>query len=614
MKPLVWLRPKQIFGNDNFKLYYTIDIDDIHQGILGNCYFLSSVSALAEFPERFNKIFLKSDISLNGCYSVQFYINGKPKIVTIDDTFPCFAKTKKWAFSYAGNKEIWVQILEKAWAKVCGSYAGTIAGLPSEALSTLCEAPCFSYVHKRYDKNVIWKILLESDKKNYIICTNSTDKQDAEKEGIALSHAYTVISCLEAKGIKFVKLRNPWGQFEWKGDYSDNSPLWTNELKRELGYKKENDGIFFMTFEDFIKFYPYTFACKFEEGFQYDYKKLKPENNTSYAVCKIKIEKSTKITIGLHQKQVRFYKKIKGYKVSNSRLIVAKYDKTNRKYEFIGSDFSNNEKLYVSLDDLQPGEYYIFGQVCWPYKEKNCSFVISTYSSILSKIQPVSFKDIQFDWLNQILTSYLIKYKKPRNVVGEIDAYESLEDNHTGYHFVQFYNKSSKTNLLLTSCSTNEYSKLISKNFGKKEGNNNFIELYLYPKEGKTLIFEIKDIYKSKISFKNYENLVVDDNLKDENKLFLSKYVDYIEKEFIAIGIYFMEVKIMKNIFFIFFNHDSWEANFRIKFEKISNVKLDLDGKSDLECFVNKHSFNYISVTIVNPDKPYECKISYTLT
>jgi len=27
--------------------------------------------------------------------------------------------------------------------------------------------------------------------------------------------------------IKLVQLRNPWGRFEWFGDWGDNSDLWT---------------------------------------------------------------------------------------------------------------------------------------------------------------------------------------------------------------------------------------------------------------------------------------------------------------------------------------------------------------------------------------------------
>jgi hypothetical protein len=44
-------------------------------------------------------------------------------------------------------------------------------------------------------------------------------------------HAYTLVSAKQtSKGDRLVKLRNPWGSMEWTGDWSDSSPLWTEEM------------------------------------------------------------------------------------------------------------------------------------------------------------------------------------------------------------------------------------------------------------------------------------------------------------------------------------------------------------------------------------------------
>lgn len=51
------------------------------------------------------------------------------------------------------------------------------------------------------------------------------------------AHSYGLIKVVEIKDafddkIKLVMLRNPWGDFEWNGDWSDNSELWTDEIKK----------------------------------------------------------------------------------------------------------------------------------------------------------------------------------------------------------------------------------------------------------------------------------------------------------------------------------------------------------------------------------------------
>ena len=40
---------------------------------------------------------------------------------------------------------------------------------------------------------------------------------------------------------KLVKLRNPWGKGEWKGDWSDESYKWTQQLKKELNFVNQDD-------------------------------------------------------------------------------------------------------------------------------------------------------------------------------------------------------------------------------------------------------------------------------------------------------------------------------------------------------------------------------------
>jgi len=50
---LEWKRPAQVWKNKDYQLFLNgIEPDDIRQGYLGNCYYLASLSALAEFPER----------------------------------------------------------------------------------------------------------------------------------------------------------------------------------------------------------------------------------------------------------------------------------------------------------------------------------------------------------------------------------------------------------------------------------------------------------------------------------------------------------------------------------------------------------------------------------
>ena len=44
--------------------------------------------------------------------------------------------------------------------------------------------------------------------------------------GLLLNHAYSVLHLKEVGALKFVKVRNPWGQGVWHGDWSDGWSKW----------------------------------------------------------------------------------------------------------------------------------------------------------------------------------------------------------------------------------------------------------------------------------------------------------------------------------------------------------------------------------------------------
>ena len=46
-------------------------------------------------------------------------------------------------------------------------------------------------------------------------------------------------------------MQNPWSAEYYRGDWSDGSDFWTDEFKLEAGWTSADDGVFFMSFEDY---------------------------------------------------------------------------------------------------------------------------------------------------------------------------------------------------------------------------------------------------------------------------------------------------------------------------------------------------------------------------
>ena len=98
--------------------------------------------------------------------------NGLVVNILLDEYFPC--KNKSPCFSKAHGNELCVLILEKAWAKIHGSYDRIESGICCLALRDLTGAPSF-YHNINKTKNLIEKIF-EAKKYNFLICAGCNPK------------------------------------------------------------------------------------------------------------------------------------------------------------------------------------------------------------------------------------------------------------------------------------------------------------------------------------------------------------------------------------------------------------------------------------------------------
>jgi hypothetical protein len=102
---------------------------------LNDCYFLSALSALAEFPEKIRNLFLTQEVNFAGIYEMEFFIAGEFTSVVVDDYIP--VKNGKPIFCRTQENELWAILLEKAFAKLHGNYGATEGGKSGMALHIL---------------------------------------------------------------------------------------------------------------------------------------------------------------------------------------------------------------------------------------------------------------------------------------------------------------------------------------------------------------------------------------------------------------------------------------------------------------------------------------------
>ncbi|XP_063803904.1 calpain-3 isoform X2 [Pseudophryne corroboree] len=304
-----WKRPPEICENPQF-IIGGANRTDICQGDLGDCWFLAAIACLTLNEKLlFRVIPPDQNFTENyaGIFHFQFWRYGDWVDVVIDDCLPTFNNQLVFTKSSQRN-EFWSALLEKAYAKLHGSYEALKGGNTTEAMEDFTGGVTEFYEIKDAPKD-IFKILKKAFERGSLIGCSIDDKNEfsygisppsdmgeslkrmiqsvgdiqpnldgkgldpnpalsivpAQFEtrmasGLVKGHAYSVTGVEETpfkrEKVKLVRLRNPWGQIEWNGSWSDNSKEWTvieKSEKSRLQHQIKEDGEFWMSFDDFMK-------------------------------------------------------------------------------------------------------------------------------------------------------------------------------------------------------------------------------------------------------------------------------------------------------------------------------------------------------------------------
>ncbi|KAE9140769.1 hypothetical protein PF007_g531 [Phytophthora fragariae] len=232
---------------------------DVIQGNLGDCWFLSALSVVATRSDLLEQTFWRRDQhKAKGLFVCKFMKNFVWNYVLIDDRLPVFGFTDKKAgkpyFARCRNpNELWVSLLEKAYAKLHGSYEALIGGFVDCALNDLTgmcseqvilkegfpgfgENPYIPAKPQQKHGDPFWEKLARYKQSGTLmgcsiqppVTAKEVAVESSAGNGLYFKHAYALVDVAEiktAKGesVRLVKLRNPWGMGEWTGPWSDSS-------------------------------------------------------------------------------------------------------------------------------------------------------------------------------------------------------------------------------------------------------------------------------------------------------------------------------------------------------------------------------------------------------
>uniref|UniRef100_A0A669PLT8 Calpain-3 n=1 Tax=Phasianus colchicus TaxID=9054 RepID=A0A669PLT8_PHACC len=247
---------------------------DICQGELGDCWFLAAIACLTLNKKLLCRVIPHDQSFIQnyaGIFHFQFWRYGDWVDVIIDDCLPTYNNQLVFTKSSQRN-EFWSALLEKAYAKLHGSYEALKGGNTTEAMEDFTGGVTEFYEIKDAPKD-IYKIMKHAIARGSLMASSIDTIMPMQYEtrmscGLVKGHAYSVTAVEETmfKGekIRLIRLRNPWGQVEWNGPWSDKSEEWNfikEEEKIRLQHKIVEDGEFWISFEDFMRHFTKLEIC-----------------------------------------------------------------------------------------------------------------------------------------------------------------------------------------------------------------------------------------------------------------------------------------------------------------------------------------------------------------
>ncbi|GLI63404.1 hypothetical protein VaNZ11_006368 [Volvox africanus] len=276
------------------------------QGILDSGAFLGALAAVAgsRSGELLLDLIVSDDASPHGAYTFQFFKHGCWQAVVVDNYLPCVSGEERLAFACSAVVgELWPSLLEKAYAKVHGSYYALSGGCVHEALVDLTGGVGFKVKTDSLagaaaiKEGCLWNDLQTwLSAKSIIACvarrkgparnrfrpdappspTGDGDGNGAHLQvedpdggpyGLQYNQVYSVLE-VRAVGdaIQLVRLHCPWPRGMWNGPWALGSPQWDIPAVaphlESFRTTWDDEATFWMPFADFAALFNRIHVCR----------------------------------------------------------------------------------------------------------------------------------------------------------------------------------------------------------------------------------------------------------------------------------------------------------------------------------------------------------------
>ncbi|KAL4696917.1 hypothetical protein H8959_002615 [Pygathrix nigripes] len=236
-----WKRPTELLSNPQF-IVDGATRTDICQGALGDCWLLAAIASLTLNDTLLHRVVPHGQSFQNGyagIFHFQLWQFGEWVDVVVDDLLPMKDGKLVFVHSAEGN-EFWSALLEKAYAKVNGSYESLSGGSTSEGFEDFTGGVTEWYELRKAPSDLYQIILKALERGSLLGCSidisSVLDMEAITFKKLVKGHAYSVTGAKQSPA--------PHSSSEWNS---------VDPYEREQLRVKMEDGEFWMSFRDFMR-------------------------------------------------------------------------------------------------------------------------------------------------------------------------------------------------------------------------------------------------------------------------------------------------------------------------------------------------------------------------
>ncbi|KAF5401421.1 Calpain family cysteine protease [Paragonimus heterotremus] len=305
---IVWMRPSEIVAANSGGGVVGIaprkirvpefigeggaQLGELRQGELGDCWVVAALAAISAQPSLLTRVIPVGQSFrpewYAGMFAFRFWRFGHWEEVIIDDRLPTRPGGQPLFVHSGRTTEFWPALLEKAYAKLNGSYEALNVGLVGDAMDDLTGGLTESYILPAAEEQVtqlppdLDDILIKSfDRRSLLTARIKTKGIPGPgfviPSGFVPGQAFGLTDCRKlrltdtagSRLVRLVRLRNLWPAVRvgWTGAWSEGSNEWLSlpaQDRIKVGLVKSEDE-FWTSLEDFIANFEYLDICHLTE-------------------------------------------------------------------------------------------------------------------------------------------------------------------------------------------------------------------------------------------------------------------------------------------------------------------------------------------------------------